>query len=213
MLSENIRILRKQKGMSQEMLAQKLNVVRQTVSKWEKGLSVPDAEMLNTLAELLDTSVSTLLGSTVEEKENPNPGIDELAKQLAMINEQLAMQSFRRKNILKKIIFGLLIAFILVIVTWSVLFYLFRVQPRQNADLRTTDIECTLEGKTYTYSITYDQNRQIFASGGNGFISDHVLADRFSDANELLAQIEDYFIDHGGTFAVVDDRAVPAEEK
>ena len=65
MLNENIRELRKQKGLSQEELAIKLNVVRQTVSKWERGLSVPDAEMLLSLGEVLDTPVSTLLGKTV----------------------------------------------------------------------------------------------------------------------------------------------------
>ena len=65
MLNENIRNLRKAKGISQEELAIKLNVVRQTVSKWEKGLSVPDSSMLVSLAEELDTSVSTLLGETI----------------------------------------------------------------------------------------------------------------------------------------------------
>ena len=67
MLNENIRNLRKAKGISQEELAIKLNVVRQTVSKWEKGLSVPDSSMLISLAEELDTSVSTLLGETIQE--------------------------------------------------------------------------------------------------------------------------------------------------
>lgn len=67
MLNENIKNLRKSKGISQEELAIKLNVVRQTVSKWENGLSVPDSSMLISLAEELDTSVSILLGETVNE--------------------------------------------------------------------------------------------------------------------------------------------------
>ena len=46
MLNENIKMLRKSKGLSQEELAVKLNVVRQTISKWENGLSVPDSDML-----------------------------------------------------------------------------------------------------------------------------------------------------------------------
>lgn len=50
MLNENLRNLRKSKGISQEELAIKLNVVRQTISKWEKGLSVPDSEMLIKIA-------------------------------------------------------------------------------------------------------------------------------------------------------------------
>ena len=68
MLNENIKNLRKAKGLSQEELAIKLNVVRQTVSKWEKGLSVPDSNTLVLLADELDTSVSILLGETVQEK-------------------------------------------------------------------------------------------------------------------------------------------------
>ena len=65
MLNENIKNLRKAKGLSQEELANRLNVVRQTISKWEKGLSVPDSSKLISLADELDTSVSILLGETV----------------------------------------------------------------------------------------------------------------------------------------------------
>ena len=65
MLNENIKTIRKSKGLSQEELAIKLNVVRQTISKWEQGLSVPDADMLISIAEVLETPVSTLLGETV----------------------------------------------------------------------------------------------------------------------------------------------------
>ena len=65
MLSENIKTLRKAKGLSQEELAVKLNVVRQTISKWEQGRSVPDSELLLALSEALETPVSTLLGEAV----------------------------------------------------------------------------------------------------------------------------------------------------
>lgn len=65
MLNENIKNLRKSKGLSQEELAVKLNVVRQTVSKWENGLSVPDVDMLIALSQVLDTPVSTLLGQAL----------------------------------------------------------------------------------------------------------------------------------------------------
>ena len=64
MLNENIKIIRKSKGLSQEELAIKINVVRQTISKWEKGLSVPDSDILIRLAEAMDTTVSELLGET-----------------------------------------------------------------------------------------------------------------------------------------------------
>ena len=72
MLSENIKTIRKSKGLSQQELAIKLNVVRQTISKWEQGLSVPDSDMLISISEVLETPVSTLLGETIVESEVDN---------------------------------------------------------------------------------------------------------------------------------------------
>lgn len=67
MLNENIKAIRKSKGLSQQELAIKLNVVRQTVSKWETGMSVPDSDMLISISEVLETPVSILLGETIVE--------------------------------------------------------------------------------------------------------------------------------------------------
>ena len=72
MLKDNLKTLRKNKGLSQEELSIKLNVVRQTISKWESGLSVPDAEMLITISEIFETPVSEILGESIEEKEKQN---------------------------------------------------------------------------------------------------------------------------------------------
>lgn len=96
MLKENIHSLRKAKGLSQEALAEKLHVVRQTVSKWEKGLSVPDAELLLSLAEALDTSVSTLLGETIPEKRQEEETVGSLSQKLEAINLRLAQKSRNR---------------------------------------------------------------------------------------------------------------------
>ncbi len=90
MLKENIKILRKQKGLSQEELSIKLNVVRQTISKWEQGLSVPDAEMLVSISEVFDIPVSTLLGETIKE-ESPDT-LKEISEKLEIINLQLAQR-------------------------------------------------------------------------------------------------------------------------
>ena len=62
MLHENIRLKRKERGFSQEDLAVRLHVVRQTVSKWENGMSVPDAEQLAALADVLHTTVGSSWG-------------------------------------------------------------------------------------------------------------------------------------------------------
>ena len=96
MLAENLKALRKAKGLSQEELAARLHVVRQTVSKWEKGRSVPDADLLIRLAEELDTTSAALLG----------PEVPPEAEQLAVKN--------RRARRIWRIVAGVLIAFVMV---------------------------------------------------------------------------------------------------
>ena len=100
MFNENLKIIRKQKGLSQEELAIRLHVVRQTISKWEKGLSVPDADMLIKLADIFELSVSELLGS----KLSVDTDINVVAEQLSRINEQLAGKNRRSSRIWKTII-------------------------------------------------------------------------------------------------------------
>ena len=111
MFSENLKTLRKQKGFTQEELAARLNVVRQTVSKWEKGLSVPDADMLMRLAEILETTVSTLLGSAIPDEKEP----DDIAEQLARINEQLAVKNRRSRRIWRTVAAALIVLAVIYI--------------------------------------------------------------------------------------------------
>jgi putative transcriptional regulator len=106
MFSENLKTLRKAKGLSQEELAIRLNVVRQTISKWEKGLSVPDADLLIRIADIVEVSVSELLGAKIESERD----IDIVAEQLARINEQLAVKN-RRSRRIWRVVAGILIAF------------------------------------------------------------------------------------------------------
>lgn len=98
MLNENIRSIRKSKGLSQEELAIRLNVVRQTISKWEQGLSVPDSDMLISLSEELETPVSALLGETVAEPEAD--GLKAISEKLEIINLQLAQRNVMRRKML-----------------------------------------------------------------------------------------------------------------
>ena len=98
MLNENIKAIRKSKGLSQQELAVKLNVVRQTVSKWEQGLSVPDSDLLIALSEALETPVSTLLGETLAESEADEVKV--LAEKLEVINLQFARRKAFRRNAL-----------------------------------------------------------------------------------------------------------------
>lgn len=114
MLNENIKRIRKSKGLSQEELAIKLNVVRQTVSKWENGLSVPDSSMLIILANELDTTVSELLGEPVAE---PTPDdLKIISEKLEVINLQLAKRSITKVKTIRWILISLCAVIVVIFI-------------------------------------------------------------------------------------------------
>ena len=114
MLNENIKRIRKSKGLSQEELAIKLNVVRQTVSKWENGLSVPDSSMLIILANELDTTVSELLGEPVAEPTTDDLKI--LSEKLEVINLQLAKRSITKVKMIRWVLISLCAVIVVIFI-------------------------------------------------------------------------------------------------
>ena len=127
MLSENLKNLRKNRGLSQQQLSTRLNVTRQTISKWEKGLSVPDAELLLRIAEVLNVSVSDLMEETIV-PEQAVPSLDTIAAELQKQNDLLAAQQARRSVIQKKILTVVAILLLLLFAgaiydKWNAIFY------------------------------------------------------------------------------------------
>ncbi|EED2629609.1 helix-turn-helix transcriptional regulator [Listeria monocytogenes] len=123
MLNENIKAIRKSKGLSQEEIAIKLNVVRQTISKWEQGLSVPDSDMLISISEVLETPVSTLLGETVMVSKVDD--VKAISEKLEIINLQLAQRKTARRNLL----YWLFVSLCAIIATISAVFIIILNSP------------------------------------------------------------------------------------
>ena len=120
MLNDNIKAIRKSKGLSQQELAVKLNVVRQTVSKWEQGRSVPDSDMLISLSEVLEIPVSTLLGETVIETEVD--GLKAISEKLEVINLQLAQRKAAGRKIVRWLLISLCAIIVMIfaaLIIWS----------------------------------------------------------------------------------------------
>ena len=138
MFGENLKAMRKAKGYTQEELAIKINVVRQTVSKWEKGLSVPDADMLSQIAEVLDTKVSVLLRGTITEETDK----DAVAEQLAKISEQLAIKNRRSKAIWKTI--GMIVLAIMLLNILAIT--LFRINTSNEFDVNNSHSMIEIKG-------------------------------------------------------------------
>ena len=142
MISENLKAMRKAKGYTQEELAIKLNVTRQTISKWEKGLSVPDVDFLFKIADVLETNVGTLLGGAIMDEVNK----DTVAEQLAKISEQLAIKNRRSKRIWK--IVGIVL---LTILALNLLLAIFGMSAYTSfsTDGKTTVIEMNEDSVSY----------------------------------------------------------------
>lgn len=120
MLNDNIKAIRKSKGLSQQELAVKLNVVRQTVSKWEQGRSVPDSDMLISLSEVLETPVSTLLGETVIETEVDS--LKAISEKLEVINLQLAQRKAAGRKTVRWLLISLCAIIVMIfaaLIIWS----------------------------------------------------------------------------------------------
>ncbi len=211
MLSENIKTLRKQKGYSQEQLADKLNVVRQTVSKWEKGYSVPDADMLEKIADVFEVDVSDLLGKEIS-AETETTDIGELVKQLTILNEYMAERVRMRKKI--KRIFKRLCS---IICTIGILFSLYLsigfVVSQREAIFRNeaaVNLTGTLKDEEYSVRITYWENNNeinsISCPNDAPVELKDILksAESFDKAPEDLAkEIETYFTDNDGTCEII----------
>lgn len=114
MLKDNIKAARESKGLSQEELAIKLHAVRQTISKWERGLSVPDADMLISMSEIFELPVSTLLGENL-----PVAKADDLktiAEKLEVVNLQLSERKKTQKKIIRWALISLCLIIIIVVI-------------------------------------------------------------------------------------------------
>ena len=205
MLSDNIKILRKKKGYSQETLAEQLHVVRQTISKLDKGISVPDAVMLDRMAELFEVPVSVLLGGGLEVEEEQPSELNEIAQQLAVLNDQLVQQAVRRRKVIRYAFVGVFAAIFVLIGAAIGLRVYTESQLRDEASLRTVRYECTLDGESYVYEASYNSQYQILYEGGDAWISNHVRPEQYEDVNVLSAQMQDYFEEKGGTCTIIDE--------
>ena len=200
MLSDNIRTVRKNKGFTQEDLASRLHVTRQTISKWEKGLSVPDAEMLSKLADELEVSVSELLGAKIETEAEENA----IVEQLSRLNEQMAIRNRRFRRMFK--VLGVVLAVIIIVPVM--------ITCGGMAFFQT--MRSTIGDNSYELSLYYDEKYNILAadysSGGieegqkedietESFIDNIVNeADNAKDTDERLRK---YFSERGGTVKII----------
>ena len=191
-LGENIFKLRKEYNLSQEQLAEKINVTRQTISNWELGETAPNPEQLKLLSKELNISIDELL----------NNDIKQVLVEKVSNTEKLA-------KIIIKILKILVIIFVLGIVVgiFSYVIFNFNKTPMTVVEKQTVLLNCQLNGEKYDYLIEYDKDDNIIEAGGSDYITNIEMYDRFAyelkdkkiyKAKILVKYIEAYFFDNGG---------------
>lgn len=161
--------------------------------------------MLDRMAELFEVPVSVLLGGVLEVEEEQPSELNEIAQQLAVLNDQLVQQAVRRRKVIRYAFVGVFAAIFVLIGAAIGLRVYTESQLRDEASLRTVRYECTLDGESYVYEASYNSQYQILYEGGDAWISNHVRPEQYEDVNVLSAQMQDYFEEKGGTCTIIDE--------
>ena len=189
-LGKKIAELRKKNNLSQEELAEKVGVARQTISKWEIGDTTPDINQVKIISKIFNISIDELVDNDIN-----NIIVEKVSN-----TEKLAGITIK---ILK--VFGImLIVFITLIFLFVIIFMV--DMPRNDYDIvGRTKVSCNLDNEKYVYEAEYNKNYQVINSGGDAYIMNHTDIESYEDVNKIVAHIEDYFKDHGGKCTVVND--------
>ena len=189
-LGKKIAELRKKNNLSQEELAEKVGVARQTISKWEIGDTTPDINQVKIISKIFNISIDELVDNDIN-----NVIVEKVSN-----TEKLAGITIK---ILK--VFGIiLIVFITLIFLFVIIFMV--DMPRNDYDIvGRTKVSCNLDNEKYVYEAEYNKNYQVINSGGDAYIMNHTDIESYEDVNKIVAHIEDYFNDHGGKCTIVND--------
>ena len=183
-LGNKISNLRKKKNFSQEELAEKIGVTRQTISKWELEETTPDIKQAQKLSKIFNISLDELT----------NNDINNILIEKVSNNERLAGIIIK---ILKVIGAFLITIFIIGII--GVILLNFNPSKAKNRNIiGKYSFNCSLDNEKYTYEVQYNKNYQIIYSGGNAYIANHTDIEECEDANKARAHVEDWFKEHDG---------------
>ena len=195
-IGNKIQELRKKKGISQEELAEKIGVARQTISKWELGETSPDLKQAKALSKIFKISLDELT----------NNDIKEVLIEKTSNTEKLAGLILK---LIKFFVIFIIVVFILLI-TASILFR--NVRRKNSGRLMDVSIQCELHNESYSYEFRFfEETGQITEAGGDGYLANITNLDKYNDAYQALDIIDAYVKNNGGTCQKSEPK--PVEEK
>lgn len=184
-IGKKIMELRKKNNLSQEELAEKVGVARQTISKWELGETSPDIKQAKILSKIFNVSLDELVDNDIKniliEKTSNTEKLAELTLKVIKISS---------------------IIFTIIILVVILLFIIFRVSRKSMNELadKTISIKCVLHDKEYSYSFDLnEESGQIIYAGGDGYLANVTDIEKYGNAYQALDIIDAYVKNNGGT--------------
>ena len=195
-IGKKITSLRKKNGLSQEELAEKVGVARQTISKWELGETSPDIRQAKELSKIFKVSLDELTDNDIKD----------ILVEKTSNTEKLA------GLILKLIKFMIIFIIVLpvLLVTLKIIFK--NINEHNSGRLMVSTINCTLHDEEYSYEFLYYENSgQIKEAGGDGYLINITDADIYDDIHKVQDKIDAYVKNNGGTCKISKEK--PYDEK
>lgn len=186
-LGNKIMTLRKKNNLSQEDLAEKVGVTRQTISKWELEETTPDINQAKKLSMIFNISLDELV----------NNDVNSILIEKVSNTERLAGIIIK----ILKVSGILLILFIILTFTLLIMFN-FKRFNNDRVIVGKANVSCKLNSKEYLYEVEYNKNYQVINAGGDAFIPNHIDVEKYENINQIIAHIEDYFSEHNGSCEV-----------
>lgn len=186
-LGNKIMILRKKNNLSQEVLAEKVGVTRQTISKWELEETAPDINQAKKLSMIFNISLDELV----------NNDVNSILIEKVSNTERLAGIIIK----ILKVSGILLILFIVLMLTLLIMFN-FKRFNNDRVIVGKASVSCKLNSEEYLYEVEYNKNYQVINAGGDAFIPNHIDIEKYEDTNQIIAHIEDYFSERNGSCEV-----------
>lgn len=186
-LGNKIMTLRKKNSLSQEVLAEKVGVTRQTISKWELEETAPDINQAKKLSMIFNISLDELV----------NNDVNSILIEKVSNTERLAGIIIK----ILKVSGILLILFIALMLTLLIMFN-FKRFNNDRVIVGKASVSCKLNSEEYLYEVEYNKNYQVINAGGDAFIPNHIDIEKYEDTNQIIAHIEDYFSERNGSCEV-----------
>ena len=194
-IGKNIMNLRKKNGLSQEDLAEKIGVARQTISKWELGETSPDLKQSKELSKIFNVSLDELADNDIKE----------------VLIEKTSNTEKLAGLILKLIKFIVVFIIVVPILLISMRIAFKNINEKNAGRLMSVSVECTLHNETYGYEfVYYEATGEIKYAGGDGYIANITDIDKYNDAYQAIDKIDAYVKNNGGTCKI--GEAKPYEE-